>query len=81
MSAEFDANAVLSELRQDAKLRRRRRYHRSRLDRHRAELVKLRRNGASYAELQRWLRAAKRLMVSRTTVFRYFQKLPEVQNG
>jgi len=81
MSAEFEANAVLSDLRRDAKMRHRRRYCRSRLDRHRAEVVKLRLAGASLSELQRWLRASRRIKVSRTTIFRYLRKLPELING
>jgi len=81
MSAEFEANAVLYDLRQNAKLRHRRRYCRSRLDRHRAELVKLRLAGATLSELQRWLRAARRIKVSRTTIFRFLRKLPELNNG
>jgi len=81
MSAEFEANAVLSDLRQDAKLRHRRRYCRSRLARHRAELVKLRLAGASLAELQRWLRTSRRVKISRTSIFRFLRKLPELSNG
>ena len=80
-ASEFDANAILSALRRDAHLHVRRRYHRSRLDRHRAELVMLHKAEASFAELRRWLSSCKRLKVSRTTIFRYLRKLPEVQNG
>ena len=53
----FDARTELAELRRQTAEIRRRRYTKSRLDRYRGELIQLRRNGASVAELQRWLRA------------------------
>ncbi len=56
---------------------RRRRRYRSRLDRYRAELVELRRIGASVAELTDWLRQ-RRCCVSPSTVSRYLRRLPEL---
>jgi Fe2+ or Zn2+ uptake regulation protein len=59
---------------------RRRRYYPSRLRRYRAELVLLRRGGASYRELAEWLRA-RRLRVAPSTVQRYLAQLPEMVEG
>lgn len=51
---------------------RRRRYTTSRLDRYRAELVALRKAGASPAELALWLRQSKRVVVEcRVTLPRF----------
>ena len=49
---------------------RRRRFTRSRLDRYRAELESLVREGASVRDLTAWLRAYKRVKVHPTTVAR-----------
>ena len=46
--------------------------------RYRAELVQLRRAGASYPDLATWLRTRHRLRVSHTTVMRYLRGLPEM---
>lgn len=59
---------------------RRRRYYPSRLRRHRAELVALRRGGASYRELVRWL-AERRVRVAPSTVQRYLTGLPEMADA
>lgn len=48
-------------------------YARSRLDRHRAELLALHNAGASAAELQRWLRTH-RISVVHSTVARWLTK-------
>lgn len=76
----FDATASLSEIRQlRAVARRRRTWGKSRLIPHRAELVKLRLAGASFADLQLWLRTKQRLKVAESTVRRFLQKLPEIK--
>lgn len=76
---DFDASATLDAIRADRQVRRHRRtWGRSRLTRHRAELVKLRQAGASYADLAHWLKREKRLTVDRSTVMRYLAKLPEL---
>lgn len=80
MGAEFDAKEALFDLRRRQALKRRRRYRRSKLDRYRAELVKLRRAGASLAQLQLWLQN-RRLKVSRSTIHRYLRRLPELTNS
>ena len=59
---------------------RRRRYYRSRLRRHRAELVELRRAGASYRELAAWL-DAHGVRVAASTIKRYLARLPEMTDG
>lgn len=69
----FDARTELAELRRQTAEIRRRRYTKSRLDRYRGELLQLRRNGASVAELQRWLRDH-RIRVVHSTVARWVTK-------
>jgi hypothetical protein len=73
----FDAEAELENIRRIQDVRRRHRYARSQLDPFRAELVALRRLGASYAELAMWLKQKKRRKVAVSTVQRYLTKLPE----
>lgn len=69
----FDARTELAELRRQTAEIRRRRYTKSRLDRYRGELIQLRRNGASVAELQRWLRDH-RIRIVHSTVARWVTK-------
>jgi len=68
----------LEAVRERRRLARRRRYRRSKLDRYRAELVTLRRLGASYREMALYVRHQHRRRVDPTTVRRYLVKLPEV---
>lgn len=70
-------SARLDAVRERRRLARRRRYRRSKLDRYRAELVSLRRMGASYPELALYIRHTHRKRVDQTTVRRYLLKLPE----
>ena len=69
----FDARTELAELRRQTAEIRRRRYTKSRQDRYRGQLIHLRRNGASVAELQRWLRDH-RIRVVHSTVARWVTK-------
>lgn len=69
----FDARTELAELRRQTAEIRRRRYTKSSLDRYRGELIQLRRNGASVAELQRWLRDH-RIRIVHSTVARWVTK-------
>lgn len=62
-------------------LRQRRRVYRSRLDRHRAELVARHRAGASLAELVDWLADERRCRVQRSTVLRALRGWPEVADA
>ena len=71
-------SAKLEAVRERRRLARRRRYRRSKLDRYRAELVSLRRMGASYRDMAVYLRHEHRRRVDPTTVRRYLVKLPEV---
>lgn len=75
----FDVMTVLNNIRASRSAARRLRYMRSKLDRYRAELIALRLAGASLADLVFWLRKDKRMKVQRTTIQRYFDKLPEMQ--
>jgi hypothetical protein len=76
----FDAAATLETVRQEREERRHRcTWGKSKLVRHRAELVKLRRAGASLADLVHWLKTDKRTQASKSTVSRYLATLPEMQ--
>lgn len=80
--SEFDAAAVLDTVRRErAERRHRRTWGKSKLVRHRAELVALRRAGASLADLAHWLKAEKRLKADKSTIARYLAKLPELRPG
>ena len=74
----MDVQSTLNGIRQYRQLCRRVGYHRSRLEKFRAELVALRQGGASYPELVIWLRQTKRLKIAHTTLMRYLKRLPEV---
>jgi DNA-binding transcriptional MerR regulator len=67
----------LAAIRQQRRVARRKRYYRSRLDRYRAEVVGLRRAGATLAEIAAWLRR-RRCKVACSTISRYLARLPEV---
>ncbi len=69
----FDPIAELAALHQQTRSIRKKIYRCSRLDRHASELLTLRRNGASAAELQRWLRA-RRVKVAHSTVARWLAR-------
>lgn len=75
---DFCPANVLREIRQQRQAKRRRRFSRSRLMVHRAELVALKREGASLADIQLWLRR-QRIVVARSTISRYLQQLPELR--
>ncbi|ELQ9312400.1 hypothetical protein R3D73_005457 [Serratia marcescens] len=69
----FDAGRELAALREQTRRIRKPRYRKSRLDRYAGELVQLHREGASAAELQRWLRE-KRIRVVLSTITRWLAK-------
>lgn len=71
--------AELAAIRQQRRAARRKRYYRSRLDRHRAEIVALRRAAATLAEIAIWLRR-RRIKVAPSTISRYLARLPEVDH-
>jgi hypothetical protein len=74
----FDAQVEVERIRARRAEARRRLYRRSRLDRYRAELVAMRRAGASCADLVEWLRVKHRCRINRSSVDRYLRKLPEL---
>jgi hypothetical protein len=71
---DFDPSEELAAIRAHRKAARRVAYRPSRLDRFAGELIRLRREGASYADLQLWLRKKKRTVVHRSTVTRWIGK-------
>ena len=75
----FNATNELEILHKRKKIRQRKSYTQSRLIKLRAELVALRKAGASYREISLWLRHSKRTKVTHTTVMRYLEKLPELR--
>ena len=76
--SDFDAIATLAAIRDARTVRRHRRtWGKSRLSPHRAELAKLRAEGASFGDLAFWLRKEKRIKVDRSTVRRFLEKQTE----
>ena len=75
----FNATMELQQLLQKQKLRRRKTYCRSRLHKHRAEIVALLKSGASFRLVREWLKTKKHVKVSHTTVMRFAKQLPEWQ--
>lgn len=74
--SEFHVQSELSALKAQTQSIRKRPYsaRRSRLDKYKFELLELHRAGATGAELQRWLRANKRIKVVHSTVLRWLEK-------
>lgn len=72
---EDDARRAVAALKAQTRLRRKqtRLSGRSRLDRYKGDLILLKRQGATIAELQRWLREH-RIKVVHSTVARWLQK-------
>ena len=73
--SDFDAAAEVAALKQETQLRHKRRYTKrpSQLDPYRLKLIALRDAGASFTELQHWLKKRK-LRVSLSTVTRYMNR-------
>lgn len=76
--APFDPIRELAAVKERRAMQRRRQYHKSKLERYRAELVALRRAGASAQDLTSWIRARHRLKIHRSSVDRYLSRLPEL---
>ncbi len=74
----FDAAQELRRVRMHRAQARRRLYRKSRLERYRAELVAMKKIGASCSDLVEWLRINHRCKINRSTVDRYLKKLPEL---
>ncbi len=79
MTQPFNAAVELTTIHNQRKTMRQQAYRKSRLGRYRAELVALRKAGASLHDLALWLRQKKRIKVSHTTVMRFLAKLPELK--
>ncbi|MCL7487593.1 MAG: hypothetical protein M8357_05405 [Desulfobulbaceae bacterium] len=76
----FDAQKEVKRIRTLRIRARRQRYRKSRLDRYRAELVAMRRAGASCGDLAFWLRITHRCIINRSSIDRYLRKLPEMNS-
>ncbi len=64
----MDLHAEFQSIRSTRKRARRRPYRASRLDRHRAEIEKLRHMGASLEDIRLWLRRYKRTHITRAAI-------------
>jgi len=64
----MDLQTQLQDIRRTRKKARRRPYRVSRLDRHRAEIEKLRSMGASLEDIRLWLRRNKRIRITRRAI-------------
>ena len=79
IATSFDPAAALDAVRERrAVTRRRRTWGKSRLAPYRAEPVKLRQAGGSFAELADWLRRERRVKMDASSIRRFLQKLPEL---
>jgi hypothetical protein len=67
---QFDVETELAKLKAETRELRQKRFKNSRLNAYRGELVTMHKEGATIAELQRWLKA-KRISVVWTTVKRW----------
>lgn len=74
----MDATAEVHRLRGRQAVRHRSRYKRSKLARYRAELVHLRAAGASLDQMRIWL-LERRVRAHRSTIARYLEQLPELE--
>lgn len=75
LKSVFSADAVVSQIRDARAVRSRRRtWGKSRLHKHLAEIVKLREAGATYVDLQYWLRKEKRVKIDRSNIMRFIKK-------
>jgi len=69
----FDATSELAQIRKDRAIRKRKRYAKSKLDKFKFEVLSLRREGASLADIQIFLRD-KKLVVALSSIQRYLKK-------
>jgi len=77
----FDAEVELKRIRSLRAEARRKRFHKSRLEKYRAELVAMRLVGASCGDLAEWLRVKYRCRIHRSTIDRFLKKLPELNKS
>jgi len=75
MEDDFKAANELAKIREDRKmLRKRCTWGKSKLTKYRAELIKLRESGASYGDLEYWLRNKKRVKIDCSNIQRFLKK-------
>ena len=72
---EFNAVDVLATVKKQRSVRKKRcTYGKSKLNKFRAELVKLKDAGASYVDMQFWLRKEKRIKIDPSNICRFLNK-------
>ena len=76
----FDPIGTLQEVKKHRAMQRRQQYRKSKLDKFRAELVALKKAGASGQDIVTWLRMAHRVKIHRSSVDRYLSALPEMDD-
>jgi hypothetical protein len=74
----FDVQAEVDRIRSRRAEARRKLFRKSRLDRYRAELLAMKRAGASCADLAEWLKVRHRCKIHRSSIDRYLKKLLEL---
>lgn len=74
----FDPVKELQEIKARREMIKRRLFRKSKLEKYRAELVAMRRAGASPQDLVVWLKMKHRLKIHRSSVDRYLSTLPEL---
>lgn len=75
---QFDAAKTLQDIRNYRTICKRKAYQQSRLQKYRAEVVALRKQGGSFREIAMWLKKDKHCKVTHTTIMRYLKSLPEL---
>ena len=74
----FDPVNTLLAIKQRRAMQRRRQYRKSRLEKFRAEIVSLKKAGASSQDIVTWLRMDHRVKIHRSSFDRYLSTLPEI---
>lgn len=75
MESVFNAQTVLTAVREQRAVRRRRcTWGKSKLNKYLSELIQLKERGASYADMEYWLRKEKRLKINRSSIKRFLDK-------
>ena len=81
VDAPFDPIGTLQAVKEHRAMRRRQQFRKSKLDRFRAEIVALKKSGASGQDIVTWLKMKHRLKINRSSVVRYLASLPEMAAG
>lgn len=81
MDKLFVPEVVLSQVRVDQAVRRKRRtWGESKINKYIVELIRLREAGGSYAQLAFWLRKEKRIKIHRSSIKRALDKFEQIAN-